>query len=99
MMAPYGTPIYAVTDGVVDIRGYGSSAGNWIIFNGADGNQYWYMHLQSFVASDGARVPAGTKIATNGDTGNARGTPHLHFERHPGGGGPVNPYPFLRGIC
>lgn len=99
MMAPYGTPIYAVTDGVVDIRGYGSSSGNWIIFNGADGSQYWYMHLQSFVASDGARVPAGTKIATNGDTGNARGTPHLHFERHPGGGGPVNPYPFLRQIC
>ncbi len=99
MMAPYGTPIYAVTDGVVDIRGYGSSAGNWLIFNGADGNQYWYMHLQSFVVRDGARVPAGTKIGTNGDTGNARGTPHLHFERHPGGGGPVNPYPFLRQIC
>ncbi|MDP8962155.1 MAG: peptidoglycan DD-metalloendopeptidase family protein [Actinomycetota bacterium] len=99
IMAPYGTAIYAVTDGVVDIRGYGSSAGNWLIFKGADGSQYWYLHLQSFVASDGARVPAGTRIATNGDTGNARGTPHLHFERHPGGGGPVNPYPFLRSIC
>ncbi|MDP8928771.1 MAG: peptidoglycan DD-metalloendopeptidase family protein [Actinomycetota bacterium] len=99
IMAPYGTAIYAVTDGVVDIRGYGPSAGNWLIFKGVDGSQYWYLHLQSFVASDGARVPAGTRIATNGDTGNARGTPHLHFERHPGGAGPVNPYPFLRSIC
>ncbi|MDP9021878.1 MAG: M23 family metallopeptidase, partial [Actinomycetota bacterium] len=99
ILAPYGTPIYAVTDGVVDIRSYGSSAGNWAIFRGADGDQYWYMHLQSWTVRDGARVSAGTKIGTNGDTGNARGTPHLHFERHPGGGGAVNPYSFLRRIC
>ncbi len=99
ILAPYGTPVLAVTDGIVDRRGYGASAGNWLIFRGSDGTDYWYMHLQRFTVGDGARVSAGTQIGTNGDTGNARGTPHVHFEQHPGGGGAINPYPFLRRIC
>jgi murein DD-endopeptidase MepM/ murein hydrolase activator NlpD len=99
MLAPYGTPIYAVTSGIWDVRSYGSSAGNWAMLRGDNGHVYYYMHLQSHQVGDGARVSAGQLTGTNGDTGNARGTPHLHFEYHPGGGGAVNPYPLVKGLC
>lgn len=99
ILANYGTPVYAIVDGQWDVRAYGNLAGNWAILRGNDGNTYYYMHLQSHTVGDGASVTAGTQTGTIGDTGNARGTPHLHFEYHPGGGGAANPYPITRAAC
>lgn len=99
ILADYGTPVHAIVGGVWDVRTYGRSAGQWAILRGDDGNTYYYMHLQSHVVGDGARVAAGQQTGTVGDTGNATGTPHLHFEYHPGGGGAVNPYPIARAAC
>ncbi|MEX2503329.1 MAG: peptidoglycan DD-metalloendopeptidase family protein [Egicoccus sp.] len=99
ILGPYGIPVRAITSGTWSIQRYGNSAGNWAILRGDDGNQYWYMHLQSHTVGNGARVSAGQQVATNGDTGNARGTPHIHFELHPGGGSAVNPYPTLKRVC
>ena len=44
---------------------------------------------------DGARVKAGQLIAYNGDSGDAEGTYHLHFEVHPNDGADVDPFPYL----
>ena len=44
---------------------------------------------------NGARVKAGQQIAYNGDSGDAEGIYHLHFEVHPKDGADVNPFPYL----
>lgn len=99
MMAAFGTPVVAIADGNITYAGVGESAGNWLILSANDGNAYWYMHNKENLTSGGP-VKAGELIATVGDTGNAiGGPPHVHFEYHPGGGGPVNPYSLLAGLC
>jgi hypothetical protein len=53
-------------------------------------------HEVAFAVRDGAKVAAGEQIAWSGDSGDANGNPHLHFEVHPGGGTDVNPFPHLK---
>lgn len=102
IMGPMGAPVFAVTAGVIE-RHYNSQRGGLMLyFRGDDGSTYLYTHLQGFAArgAAGNRVAAGEHIAFNGNTGNARGgAPHIHFERHPGGGSAVNPYPWLVAAC
>ncbi len=49
----------------------------------------------AYAVADGAKVTAGEQIAWNGDSGDAEGNHHLHFEVHPNDGADVNPLPFL----
>jgi murein DD-endopeptidase MepM/ murein hydrolase activator NlpD len=96
----YRQTVYAIVSGTWDIQSYGNNAGYWAILKGDDGNSYWYLHLDAHAVGDGARVSKGQHVAYNGWTGNAVGTVyHIHFEVHPGGGGAVDPYPYLRDIC
>ncbi len=50
----------------------------------------------TFAVPNGAKVSAGEQVAWNGDSGDANGNPHLHFEVHPGGGSDTNPFLHLK---
>ena len=98
ILSPRGTPVVASVSGTV--RGHNSRLGGISYYlHGDDGNTYFGTHLSSLSGASG-RVQQGTVVGYVGNTGNARGGPtHLHFEIHPGGGRPVNPYPTLRANC
>ena len=94
MLAPTGTPLQAVVSGAVSHRG-NRLGGITISLQGDNGNRYYYAHLVGYEGLPG-RVEQGQVIGYIGDSGNATGIPHLHFEIRPGGGVPVNPYPSVR---
>lgn len=96
MIAAPGVPIIAAEAGIVRFSS-NRLGGNAAWLTGNSGTKYYYAHLSSYVGSSGS-VLRGQQIGRNGQTGNA-GTPHLHFEVHPGGGRAVNPYPYVRAVC
>lgn len=98
MLSPRGTPVVAPVSGVVSHRG-NSIGGLSFHLSGDDGHYYYGTHLDSYANVGAGHVQAGTVVGYVGDTGNARGTPHLHFEIHPYGGAAVNPYSTVRRAC
>lgn len=89
-----GTPIYAVSDGVVIDAGPTAGYGMWVKLLHADGTVTLYGHVNTTLVSVGERVMAGDQIATMGSRGFSTG-PHLHFEVLLGGTERVDPVPWL----
>jgi murein DD-endopeptidase MepM/ murein hydrolase activator NlpD len=80
-VAPEGTPVRAIGDGVVLFAGQRGGYGNMIDLRHHNGYVTRYGHLSRFAPGirRGVRVTIGKTIAYVGMTGLATG-PHLHFE-------------------
>jgi murein DD-endopeptidase MepM/ murein hydrolase activator NlpD len=89
-----GTPIRAVSDGVVIDAGPTAGYGMWVKLRHADGTVTLYGHVNTTMVSVGERVMAGDQIATMGNRGNSTG-PHLHFEVLLNGTQRIDPVPWL----
>jgi murein DD-endopeptidase MepM/ murein hydrolase activator NlpD len=96
MLAPYGTPIRAPFDGIA-VTATNLPGGLAVKVFGPNGFLY-NAHLSAFAKL--GKVKGGDIIGYVGNSGDAQFThPHDHIEWHPGGGGAVDPYPYLISSC
>lgn len=108
IMAPRGTPVLAVDDGVIAKLFLSQPGGITLYqFDRSGRFAYYYAHLDGYAPglAEGQRVQRGQLLGYVGSSGNANpDAPHLHFgifrldaERRWWTGVPINPYPYLRG--
>jgi len=79
--APYGTPIFAAGNGVVEKADWESGYGKYIRIRHNNGYQTAYGHLTAYARDihEGARVRQGQVIGFVGSTGLSTGA-HVHYE-------------------
>lgn len=102
VIAAKGNLLYAAVTGTISKMYYdapGMRSGNGLRVQADNGTYFTYLHMDAFAEgiAVGTAVTAGQVIGTVGSTGNSA-TAHLHFEVHPGGGAPINPYPLMKPI-
>ena len=100
ILAPAGTPLVAVTEGVIAETGTDGSEGNYVyLYDRGRDRTYVYMHMiEPATVSAGDEVKAGQRLGAVGCTGSCWGD-HLHFEIRDGrgiGGSAHDPLPELR---
>jgi len=89
LAAPWGAPVYAVADALVNFVGPHGGHGNYIRLDHGGAVSTGYGHLSRFAVAPGMRVRAGQVIGYVGSTGLSTGA-HLHYEVFRGGA-PVDP--------
>lgn len=89
LAAPYGAPIRAAMDGVVQMAGRAGGYGNFVKLGHSGGLASGYGHMSRIAVRNGERVSKGEVIGYVGSTGLSTG-PHLHYELWRNGV-PINP--------
>ena len=79
LAANYGTPVYAIYDGVVTRASRYSGYGKCVDIKHKNGYSSRYAHLSKYAVRSGTKVKKGQLIAYSGSSGVATG-PHLHLE-------------------
>ena len=89
--APAGTPVRAVADGTVTLKGYKGAGGHTVYIKHPGKLQSGYLHLKGYAKgiAVGKRVSQGQVIGYVGSTGRSTG-PHLDFRLWKNGQ-PINP--------
>jgi len=79
--APYGTPIFASGNGVVETAGLEGGYGKYVKIKHNNGYETAYGHMSAFAKGlePGKRVRQGQVIGFIGSTGQSTG-PHVHYE-------------------
>lgn len=76
---PPGSPVYAMTDGIVRLVAKNFYfSGNFVLLDHGQGLSSYYLHLRKTFVKEGQFVHKGQKIGEVGSTGRATG-PHLHW--------------------
>jgi len=80
IFAKLDTPVIAATNQLILYRGQINKGGKVIVAIGPKWRIHYYAHLSTIDHNAGLLVSVGSKIATVGDSGNAKGkAPHLHY--------------------
>ncbi len=97
LLAQSGVALLAIEDGVFERSTVGSLGGLSVYLIGDSGARYYYAHLDEVeIMTEGQPVYAGQRIGAVGDSGNAKGSPHLHIQWAPNGDSDwANPFPLL----
>jgi len=74
-----GTPLKAISDGVIRLADYGDANAGKTVFLETEQGTFIYGHCKDFLVEEGQRVAEGQTIALSGNTGNVIGNGHLHL--------------------
>jgi murein DD-endopeptidase MepM/ murein hydrolase activator NlpD len=99
VLAAYGTPVRSPVDGV--FTSYEDTLGGLTArVTMPDRTAFAFAHLAGVVEglAQGQAVRVGDIVGYVGDSGNAKGTPHVHVAVYPKGGPATDPKPILDGF-